>query len=42
MALDPGILPGPSAAAGKSAVFARCRRHLRRRGSSLCLIYFSA
>jgi hypothetical protein len=37
MALDPVIPARPSAAARKSAVFARALRHLRRRGSSVCL-----
>src|SRR6185437_10139660 len=36
-ALDPGIVPGPARVEQKSVVFVLDARHLRRRGTSLCL-----
>jgi hypothetical protein len=38
MALDPGILPGPARVGAKKRGFLLDARHLRRRGTSLCLI----
>jgi hypothetical protein len=35
--LDPGVLPGPACLEQKPVVFAQEARHLRRRGTSLCL-----
>jgi len=37
MALDPGILPGPARVEAKKRGFLPYARHLRRRGTSLCL-----
>ena len=35
--LDPGIVPGPACLVQKALLFAQEARHLRRRGTSLCL-----
>ena len=39
--LDPGIVPGPACLEQKPEVFAQEARHLRRRGTSLCLAIHS-
>src|ERR1700722_19570898 len=39
--LDPGIVPGPACLEQKPMVFAQEARHLRRRGTSLCLAIHS-